>query len=216
MVGRQRIEMLEHRAPAVERLQEEEARERLRSAVGRFDRAQRQLVGALLGPAENVGEAALEAHAGADVERGRNVAIIEHQLLVGEFAHAHEADADATIGLVTRHAEAQVGPANLDRLAHALAGKGVGAILFLDEEAHVRRRRLRFLIFDGADLLGRQRQRDDGVACVGGHVDGRGSGNCSGIAKAVPSGITPEQRTMPNLPSAARFSSTTSSVRPQG
>jgi hypothetical protein len=170
---RQAGQVLQLRGAAVQRLQQQEAGDAVDPALGRLHRPQRQLLDPLVGAADDVGEEAVQSHRGADIERRRDVALVEHQLAVLHLADAGQAQADAAIGLVAGDAEAQVRPRRLDRLAGPLVGEGVVDLLLVHQEA----RRITALVagleLDRPRLPRRQGQVDDGVAGVRRHVERR-------------------------------------------
>ncbi len=134
----QGAQVLQHRRPAVERLQKQEAGEGFRPAVRGLDGAHRQLIDPLIGPADQVRQPTVQPPGGAHVQRRRDVAVVHHHLAVVHFAYAGQAHAYPPVGLFAGSAIAQVQPRHLDRFGHPLAGEGVENVLLLDQQAHGR------------------------------------------------------------------------------
>ncbi len=173
------------RDPAIDRLQQQEAGEGLGPAVGGLHGPQGQLVGPLFGAAQDVGEEPVEPRACPDVQARGDVAVVETELAVLNFADLGQTHADAAIGLVAGDPEPQIGPGRLDRLARPFVGEGVGDLFLIDQVADRVVAVLANLELHGAGLPGRQRQIDDRVPGIGRHVQGIGWGQHVGRGEGL-------------------------------
>src|SRR6202012_2538952 len=117
--------------------------------------------------ADDVGKEAGQTRTGADVEHGRDVAVVQHQGALAHFAHARQAQQNPTIDLLAGYPEAQVRSGDLDRLTRALLRKGVGNLLVVDHVADFLRTRLASpAVLDRSALAGRNREMDKRVTGV--------------------------------------------------
>ena len=173
MMARAGAQVPEERRPAVQRLEHEEAGQRLGAGLDLGDRALGEFVGAGRRAAADVLDDPGERRMRLQRQRRGDMRAVEHDELVAPFQDAREAEQDAPVGLFGGDAEAQIGLRRLDRLRRCARRRNCRSPRARRPRSAPRRWAWRRARIPAPRLARRQRQMNDGAARVGRNVDGR-------------------------------------------